>query len=96
MGLDSGYVLGALVFLAALALVALLYRFSAFSRAGLFWAAFILTRPLGATVGDFLDKPIAKGGLDFSRPMATLALLVGIVICLWLLPQRPAKAGASH
>lgn len=96
MGLDSGYVLGALVFLAALTLVALLYRFTAVTRAGLFWAAFILTRPLGATVGDFLDKPIASGGLDFSRPMATLALLVGIAICLWVLPQRPSKARASH
>lgn len=96
MGLESGYVLGALVFLAALALVALLYRFTALPRAGLFWAAFILTRPLGATVGDFLDKPIAKGGLDFSRPMATLALLAGIALCLWLLPQRAANAEAGH
>lgn len=96
MGLESGYVLGALVFLAALAVVALLYRFTALSRAGLFWAAFILTRPLGATLGDFLDKPIARGGLDFSRPMATLALLAGIALGLWLLPQRPASTGVGH
>lgn len=93
MGLESGYVFGALVFVAALALVAALYRFSRVSRTVLFWAAFILTRPLGATVGDFLDKPISKGGLDFSRPMATLALLGGIAVCLLVLPQ---KAGKSH
>lgn len=96
IGLESGYVLGALTFLAALALVAFLYRFTALSRPGLFWAAFILTRPLGATVGDFLDKPISKGGLDFSRPIATLALLAGIALCLFLVPQRAAKAGGSH
>ena len=92
MGLDSGYVLGALVFLAALAVVALIYRFTTVSRTVLFWAAFILTRPLGATVGDFLDKPIAKGGLDFSRPVATLALLVAIALCLFVIPQRAGKA----
>lgn len=91
MGLESGYVFGALIFLAALALVALLYRFTRLSHTGLFWAAFILTRPLGATVGDFLDKPVAKGGLDFSRPMATLALLAAIAAGLWLLPQRAAE-----
>ena len=92
MGLDSGYVLGAMVFLAALAVVALIYRFTTVSRTVLFWAAFILTRPLGATVGDFLDKPIAKGGLDFSRPVATLALLAAIALCLFAIPQRAGKA----
>ena len=55
----------------------------------LFWAAFILTRPLGATVGDFLDKPIAKGGLELSRPLASGALAVAIVALILLLPQRP-------
>jgi len=92
MGLESGYVLGALIFLAALGGVAVLYRFSAISRTGLFWAAFILTRPLGATVGDFLDKPIAKGGLDFSRPLATIALLAAIGAGLYFFPQRAGRA----
>ena len=92
MGLESGYVLGALVFMVALVAVALAYRFTSISRTALFWAAFILTRPLGATVGDFLDKPVAKGGLDFSRPVATVALLVAIAIGLWVLPQRAGKA----
>ena len=92
MGLESGYVLGAMIFAAALAVTALIYRFTKVSRTVLFWAAFILTRPLGATVGDFLDKPLAKGGLDFSRPMATLALLVGIALGLWVLPQKAGKA----
>ena len=92
MGLESGYVLGALIFAGLLAVVAALYWFSRISRTVLFWAAFILTRPLGATLGDFLDKPVARGGLDFSRPMATLALLGGIALCLWVLPQRAGKA----
>lgn len=93
MGLDSGYVLGALVFLGALAVVAALYRLTTMTRTGLFWAAFILTRPLGATVGDFLDKPIDKGGLDFSRPVATLILLLAMGALIAVLPQR---AGKSH
>jgi uncharacterized membrane-anchored protein len=92
MGLESGYVLGALVFMAALAAIAALYRLTSISRTGLFWAAFILTRPLGATVGDFLDKPINNGGLDVSRPVATLVLLVAIGILIAALPQRAGKA----
>jgi len=88
MGLESGYVFGAVTFAVALAVVALLYRFTSLSRPTLFWAAFILTRPLGATVGDFLDKPLAKGGLDFSRPVASAALLLAMGLCLVLLPQR--------
>jgi uncharacterized membrane-anchored protein len=92
MGLESGYVLGALVFTAALAAIAALYRLTSISRTGLFWAAFILTRPLGATVGDFLDKPINNGGLDFSRPVATLVLLIVIGILIAALPQRAGKA----
>ena len=55
---------------------------------GLFWAAFILTRPLGATIGDFLDKPLDKGGLDLSRPLATAVLAVAIVILVAIIPQR--------
>jgi len=55
----------------------------------LFWAAFILTRPLGATVGDFLDKPIASGGLEFSRPLASIVLAIAIVALIVAIPQRP-------
>ena len=73
---------------AALAVVALLYYATKISRVALFWAAFILTRPLGATVGDFLDKPLAKGGLDLSRPIASLVLAGAIVILIVVLPQR--------
>jgi uncharacterized membrane-anchored protein len=57
----------------------------------LFWAAFILTRPLGATVGDFLDKPVAKGGLELSRPLATLMLAATIIGLILLIPQRPGS-----
>jgi len=93
-----GYGGGALLFGAALALLAVLYHSTRISRVGLFWAAFILTRPLGATVGDFLDKPMAKGGLEFSRPLATAILALAIVALVVLLPQRPAsrpKAAAA-
>ncbi|MDL2340311.1 MAG: hypothetical protein QFB89_03195 [Pseudomonadota bacterium] len=83
-----GYSGGALVFGAGLAVLAALYAFTKMSRVTLFWAAFILTRPLGATVGDFLDKPIAKGGLATSRPIATLILAVLIVALVLILPQR--------
>ncbi|MBC7637059.1 MAG: hypothetical protein H7251_15810, partial [Acetobacteraceae bacterium] len=61
------------------------------SRVLLFWAAFILTRPLGAAVGDFLDKPVAKGGLDLSRPLASAVLAVTILILVMLLPQRAGR-----
>ena len=84
-----GYGGGALVFGAGLALLAILYFATRISRVALFWAAFILTRPLGATVGDFLDKPVAKGGLELSRPLATAVLAGAIVILIFLLPQRP-------
>ena len=84
-----GYRGGALVFAAGLAVVALLHAFTRVSRVGLFWAAFILTRPLGATVGDFLDKPIAHGGLALSRFSASAVLVVVIVACIVILPQRP-------
>jgi len=65
-----------------------LYYWTKVSRVFLFWAAFILTRPLGATVGDFLDKPRAEGGLAFSRPLASAILAVFIIVCLLILPQR--------
>jgi uncharacterized membrane-anchored protein len=83
-----GYAGGALVFGAALALVAAAYRWSRVSHVALFWAAFILTRPLGATVGDFFDKPLAQGGLDVSRPLASAIIGAVIVACIALLPQR--------
>ena len=69
----------------------LLYYFTSISHVILFWAAFILTRPLGAVVGDFLDKPIAKGGLDLSRYTASLALLMVIVALILVFPQKPAS-----
>jgi uncharacterized membrane-anchored protein len=84
-----GYLGGAGVFVAALAVVALLYFATSISRVLLFWAAFILTRPLGATVGDFFDKPLAKGGLNVSRPLASAIIGVIIVVCIVLIPQRP-------
>ncbi len=86
-----GYAGGALAFGLALAALAGLYLWTRTNRVFLFWAAFILTRPLGATVGDFLDKPLAKGGLDFSRPLATLVLGVAIILLILLLPQRPGQ-----
>jgi len=86
-----GYGGGALVFAAALLALGALYYFTNVSRVFLFWAAFILTRPLGATVGDFFDKPIAKGGLDVSRPIASLILIVLIIALIALLPQRPGR-----
>ncbi|WP_309752518.1 hypothetical protein [Novosphingobium sp.] len=86
-----GYLGAALLFGAALGLVALLHYRTSISKAVLFWAAFILTRPLGATVGDFLDKPLASGGLDMSRPLAS-AVLTGLIVALvWMLPQRAGQ-----
>jgi uncharacterized membrane-anchored protein len=84
-----GYEGGALVFGAALAIVAAAYTWTDISRVVLFWAAFILTRPLGATVGDFLDKPVSHGGLNLSRPLASAVIAIFIVGCVLLLPQRP-------
>ncbi len=93
-----GYSGGALIFGAMLALLAILYFATKISHVLLFWAAFILTRPLGATVGDFLDKPIASGGLALSRPIASIVLAAWIIVLILLLPQRagshPRTAGA--
>jgi uncharacterized membrane-anchored protein len=83
-----GYEGGAAVFAAALAIVALAYYRTSVSRITLFWAAFILTRPLGATVGDFLDKPVRNGGLALSRPVASAVIAAFIIVCLLILPQR--------
>jgi uncharacterized membrane-anchored protein len=86
-----GYDGGALLFGAGLAVLAALYRWTTVSRVLLFWAAFILTRPLGATVGDFLDKPTSHGGLALSRSFASLVILVAIVLLIAILPQRPGR-----
>src|ERR1700746_2153930 len=83
---DMGYLGAAAVFGGLLILTALLCYFTSISRAILFWAAFILTRPLGAVVGDFLDKPLAKGGLELSRYVATAALLALIIVCIFAFP----------
>jgi uncharacterized membrane-anchored protein len=86
-----GYEGGALVFTAGLVAVAALYYWTSVSRVTLFWVAFILTRPLGATVGDFLDKPVSHGGLDLSRPLASAVIAAIIVALIILLPQRPGR-----
>ncbi len=83
-----GYEGGAVVFGLALAVVATLYFWTNVSHVALFWTAFILPRPLGATVGDFLDKPVSDGGLALSRPIASAVIGLFIVACLLLLPQR--------
>ncbi len=86
-----GYRGAALVFGALLLGVAAAYRWTAISRTALFWAAFILTRPLGAVVGDFLDKPVASGGLALSRYTASAVLLAAILLCIATFPQRAAE-----
>ena len=86
-----GYERGALVFIAALVAVVALYYWTGVSRVTLFWVAFILTRPLGATVGDFIDKPVANGGLALSRPLASAVIAAIIVALLVVLPQRPGR-----
>jgi len=91
-----GYEGGALVFAAGLAVVVLLYYFTDISRVLLFWAAFILTRPLGATIGDFLDKPISDGGLALSRPLASAAIAAIIIVCVLVLPQRAGRHPAAR
>lgn len=88
---DMGYRGGALIFAAGLAVIAALYVWTRVSRVTLFWAAFILTRPLGATVGDFLDKPLDHGGLALSRPLASAVIAAFMVACLLLVPQRAGQ-----
>lgn len=88
---DVGYIGAAAVFGGLLLVTALLYYFTSISRVILFWAAFILTRPLGAVVGDFLDKPHAQGGLALSRYTSSLALLVIIVALILIFRQKPAS-----
>jgi uncharacterized membrane-anchored protein len=94
---DMGYRGGALIFAAGLAVVAALYVWTRISRVTLFWAAFILTRPLGATVGDFLDKPLDHGGLALSRPIASAVIAAFMLVCLLLIPQRAGQhPGDGH
>lgn len=90
-----GYLGGAAIFGSLLALVVAGYFWTRISRTTLFWTAFILTRPLGAVVGDFLDKPHASGGLDLSRFAASATLMGFILVCILIIPQRAARQ-ASH
>jgi uncharacterized membrane-anchored protein len=86
-----GYLGAAAIFGGLLAVIVVLSYFTKMSRTVLFWSAFVLTRPLGAVVGDFLDKPLAQGGLELSRYTATGALLAAIIILIFVLPQRASE-----
>ena len=89
-GLGVGYEISAVIFGTGLVIVSLLWLWPRVSRTALFWIAFILTRPLGATLGDLLDKPLAEGGLHFSRLYASAFLLVFIIGSIIVFPQRAA------
>lgn len=88
---NLGYLGAALIFAGMLAVVAALHAWTKASKVVLFWAAFILTRPLGAAVGDFLDKPLDHGGLALSRPIASAVLAAAIVVLIIILPQRSGR-----
>ena len=88
---STGYEHGIFVFGAGLALLAAAYFWTGVSRVFLFWAAFILTRPLGASAGDFLDKPTGNGGLALSRPLASAVIAAFVIACLLILPQRAGR-----
>lgn len=90
-----GYRGSAVVFTIMLALLAILYFRTTISRTLLFWSAFILTRPLGAVLGDFLDKPITSGGLALSRYVASIILLLFILSCIFIFKEQPAKKARS-
>jgi uncharacterized membrane-anchored protein len=90
-----GYEGGALVFAALLALIAAAYFWTRISHVLLFWSAFILTRPLGATLGDLFDKPVAQGGFNFSRPLASAVLAGALLLCVLLFPQRAGEHPAA-
>jgi uncharacterized membrane-anchored protein len=90
-GLGLGYETGAMIFGAGLLVIAALYIWTRVSHTMLFWMAFVLTRPLGATLGDLLDKPVSEGGLHLSRLYASALLLIFMALCVKLIPQRPAS-----
>jgi len=90
-----GYLASAMIFGGILLVVALAYFWTSVPRTLLFWVAFIVTRPLGAVLGDFLDKPIDHGGLAFSRFTASAVLIAFMALGIWLLPQRPANAARA-
>jgi uncharacterized membrane-anchored protein len=90
-----GFAGGAILFGSLIAVIAGLFFWTQVSRVLLFWAAFILTRPLGATVGDFLDKPLNEGGLDLSRPIATAVLAVLIIASILIFPQKAGEHPGS-
>ena len=92
--ISFGYAGGAIVFGGLLALVAAAYVWTKISRTMLFWAAFILTRPLGAVLGDLLDKPVSAGGMALSRFVASGALILFLIACLSFFRHRPARASA--
>ncbi|MDR5833960.1 hypothetical protein [Caballeronia sp. LZ034LL] len=87
-----GYTGAALIFGGLLVVIAIAFYATRVSRTFLFWSAFILTRPLGAVLGDFLDKPVAQGGLELSRYGASLALMGFMLVCAFTFRQRPARA----
>ena len=91
-----GYGDGVLFFAGGLVLVAAAYYFTKLNHVLLFWTAFILTRPFGATAGDFLDKPVSDGGLNISRPMASLLIAVFIIVCILVFPQRAGSHSAAE
>jgi uncharacterized membrane-anchored protein len=90
-----GYLGGALIFGGVLVVVVAAHYFTNLSKTFLFWSAFIVTRPLGAVVGDFLDKPVSAGGLALSRYSASATLIIVIITCILIFPQRAGKI-ASH
>jgi uncharacterized membrane-anchored protein len=92
--MDLGYGWAAVIFGSLLAIVAACQFWTKISKTALFWVAFILTRPLGAVVGDFLDKPLAQGGLNLSRFIASGSLVVLVIASILLFPQRAGKHSA--
>lgn len=86
-----GYAGAAIIFSALLGIVVAAYFWTRISHTLLFWAAFVLTRPLGAVVGDFLDKPVSAGGLELSRYSASAVLFALIVTCIFIFPHKAAQ-----
>jgi uncharacterized membrane-anchored protein len=95
-GLGLGYLMSGAIFGAMMVIVAILVYSTSVSRTILFWIAFILTRPLGAVTGDYLDKPLDDGGLEMNRYILTAVLLIVIVLAIVIFPQRPATAEDAH